>query len=149
LHHNHDTYFNLTTFGGRLTPATQDSTTDINECGKLIKDNARVSTRNSRHHYASTHTSNVLYDEFNTPAINYKEKSQCSTPHLGKSVNKTVSSFVGKHSSHPDSKIRSKDGKVKILETEAMNSSCKPTYVQFTSPQITVKKHSTSAEIIL
>ena len=74
LQHNHDTYFNLTTLGGRQTPATQDSTTDINECGKLIKDNARVSSRNSRHLYASAqHTSNTLYDEFNTHAIHSEQ----------------------------------------------------------------------------
>ena len=148
--HNHDTYFNLTTIGGRQTPATQDSTTDINESGKLIKDNARVLSRNSRHLYASTHrTSNELYDELNTHPIHSEQKSQCSTPYLGKSVNTTVSSFMGKSTSRPDTTWRSIDGKKKINEIEAINSCYKPTYVQFSSPQITVKKHSTSAEIIL
>merc|ERR1712060_126542 len=94
LQHNHDTYFNLTTLGGRQTPATQDSTTDINECGKLIKDNARVSSRNSRHLYASAqHTSNTLYDEFNTHAIHSEQKSQSTTPYLGKSFNAPDTSF--------------------------------------------------------
>ena len=150
LQHNHDTYFNLTTLGGRQTPATQDSTTDINECGKLIKDNARVSSRNSRHLYASAqHTSNTLYDEFNTHAIHSEQKSQSSTPYLGKSFNAPDTSFDGKHPYRSDSKLRSKDGQIKIVGNEATSSFCKPTYVQFTSPQITVKKHSTSAEIIL
>jgi hypothetical protein len=148
--HNHDTYFNLTTLGGIQTPATQDSTTDINESGKLIKDNARVFSRNSRHLYASTHrTSNALYDELNNHPIHSEEKSQCSTPYLGKSVNTTVSGFIGKSTSRPETTLRSIEGKKNIHETEAINSCYKPTYVQFSPPQITVKKHSTSAEIIL
>ena len=150
LQHNHDTYFNMTTHVGRQTPAMHDSITDINESGKLIKDNAKGSSRNSRHLYASKQpTTNMVYDEFNTHAILNEDKSQCSTPYLGKSVNTTVSSIIGKNSSRPDTKYRSKEGQKKITEAESTNSCCKPTYVQFTSPQITVKKHSTSAEIIL
>lgn len=78
-----------------------------------------------------------------------EEKSQYSTPYLGKSANTTVSGYIGKSTSRPETTLRSIDGKKKIHDTEAINSCYKPTYVQFSPPQITVKKHSTSAEIIL
>ena len=43
LQHNHDTYFNLKTLDGHQTPATQASTTDINDSSVLVNDNAKKS----------------------------------------------------------------------------------------------------------
>lgn len=155
LQHNHDTYFNLTNLGGRQTPATQDSTTDINERG-VINDNARSSsTRHSHNLFVHTQrTSNVLYASLNTDTMHCEQNSPCSTPHLSELVTTAGRNIiVSKGASHPENEIKQVlVGDVqpqRITDGQVANSRCKPAYVHLTFPQINVKRNSSSAEIIL
>lgn len=156
LQHNHDTYFNLTTHGGHQTPATQNSTTDINDSSVFVNDNAKNSaTRHSHHFINQTQlTSNVHYHSLDADVVHCEHKYKCATPHLGISVAKAGSSGIdGKASLRPEHKFqRLVDGPEQfqqVTDGQPTNSHCKPTYVQFACPQITVKRHSSSAEIIL
>lgn len=154
LQHNHDNYFNLTNLGGYQTPASQDSTTDINERG-VINDNARSSsTRHSHNLFAHTpRTSNVLYDSLNADTMHCEQNSPCSTPHLSKSVITGKNLIVSKGASHAENQLKQvvvEDYQAqRINEGQATNTRCKPTYVHLTFPQISVKRNSSSAEIIL
>jgi hypothetical protein len=156
LQHNHDTYFNLTNLGGRQTPATLDSTTDINERSVIINDNARnSSTCHSHNLFAHTQrTSNILYDSLNADMMQCEQKSPCSTPNLSKSAITTGRNLiVSKGLFRPDhqtKRVLDGDGQPqRNNESQNTNTRCKPTYVHFTFPQISVKRNSSSAEIIL
>ena len=155
LQHNHDTYFNFTNLGGRQTPATQDSTTDINERG-IINDNARSSsTRHSHNLFVHTQkTSNVLYASLNTDMMHCEQNSPCSTPHLSELVTTAGRNvIVSKGACRPENEIKQVlvgDGQPqRINDGQVANSRCKPTYVHRTFPQINYKRNTLSAEIIL
>ena len=155
LQHNHETYFNLTNLGGRQTPATQDSTTDINERG-VIHGNARSSsTRHSHNLFSHTQkTSNVLYDSLNADTMQCEQNSPCPAPHLSKSVITTGKNLiVSKGASDHDNQLKrvlvGDDQPQRINEGQAINTRCNPTYVHLTFPQISVNRNSSSAEIIL
>ena len=155
LQHNHDTYFNLTNLGGRQTPATQDSTLDIPERGVMIDEYGRNSSSLHSHNLFS-HTrrkSNKKYDTVNEDMMQCEHKIPCSTTDLSKSATTIGKNILSKGSPRPDTQLKQVmnrgDQSQRINESQATNTSCKPTYVHFTFPQISVKRNSSSAEIIL
>jgi len=155
LQHNHDTYFNLTNLGGRQTPATQDSTLDIPERGVMIDEYGRNSSSLHSHNLCS-HTrrkSNKKYDTVNEDVMQREQKVPCSTKDLTKSATTIGKDILSKGSPRPDTQLKQVmnrgDQSQRINESQATNTSCKPTYVHFTFPQISVLRNSSSAEIIL
>ena len=152
--HNHDTYFNLT-LGGRHTPATQASTTDIIDRNVLLKDNAKISaTRHTFHITEIQGTSDSRYDCLNADVMHCEPKGQSPTPHKDRYIPEYENQNMACNASFcPESikqSINSGENQLsRQCGEEKTNTRWKPTYVQYKFPQITAQKQSSSAEIIL
>lgn len=159
LQRNHDAYYNLTTNGGRQTPATQRSTTDMDNRNVLVNDNARNSaTRHSHHLFTQTQRApNVSYESVNANTMHSEQIDQCPTPLPRRSITKpgnTCLVGIGPSLTEKDKLLQRAvvDGHKPLQQNhdgQNTTSCCKPTNIQFAFPQIRVKRHSSSAEIIL